>query len=232
MPDKAPSAVSGFYDGIFRYYEAVNAFLTLGHDVYWRRKAAKMVLAAHPASCLDVCTGTGDLAVLIHGLSAGRIKVTGLDFNEPMLSKARKKVSGVAFLRGEAEALPFSDETFDALTISFATRNLSPGANDLTKYFSEFRRVLKPGGVFLNLETSRPGNSFIRLLFHTHVRLMTALVKALFPKTKAAYDFLAGTISAFYRPEELSDIILKAGFSKVEVHPLMFGAIAVHKAIK
>lgn len=231
MPDKTPRAVSGFYDGIFHYYDAVNAFLTLGLDRHWRREAAREALASTPGRVLDVCCGTGDLSAELYRLSPGTISVTGLDFNEPMLSQARKKVPGVEFIRGEAGALPFPDGTFDALTISFATRNLG-SEKALAGYFTEFRRVLKPGGLFIDLETSRPGNRFIRLLFHAHVRLVTGLVNIVFPKTKTAYNFLAETVAAFYSPEELSRIILAAKFSKVKVRPLMFGAVALHTAVK
>ena len=231
MPDKTPSAVSGFYDGIFHCYETVNAFLTLGLDGRWRREAARAALALKPARVLDVCCGAGDLSAELYKLSRGKVSITGLDFNGHMLAKARKKVPGVEFLHSEAAALPFPDGFFDALTISFAARNLGFG-NDLTAYFTEFRRVLKSGGVFINLETSQPGNRFIRLLFHRHVRFMTGLVRVVFPKTKTAYDFLSESIAVFYSPDELSKIITKAGFSNVKVRPFMFGAAAIHKAIK
>ncbi len=233
MPDKKPSAISGFYDGIFHCYDAANAFLTLGLDGRWRSAAARGILASKPERILDVCCGTGSLSVELHRLSGGRAAVTGLDFNEAMLSKARAKSSAVTFVRGEADALPFPDGTFDALAVSFAARNLKYGGKSLLKYFREFHRVLRPGGSFVNIETSQPGGRFIRSLFHAFVRLMTSvLVRFLPPEHKAAYGFLAGTIAAFDTPEELSKSILAAGFSKVETRPLMFGAIAIHQATK
>lgn len=231
MPDRTPASISGFYSGIFHYYAAVNAFLTLGLDLRWRREAARLALATQPERVLDVCCGTGDLSVEISRLSRGRTAVTGFDFNKEMLSKARGKAPEAVFLLGDAGALPFPDETFDVLTISFATRNLGRGGG-LLKYFVEFRRVLKPGGVFVNLETSQPDSRFIRFLFHAHVGLMTSLVNLVFPETKAAYSFLAGTIAAFNPPEELAEIILEAGFSKVETRRLLFGAVAIHRAEK
>ncbi|MEI7481750.1 MAG: ubiquinone/menaquinone biosynthesis methyltransferase [Elusimicrobiota bacterium] len=232
MPDKTPSAVSGFYDGIFHYYEAVNSFMTLGLAAYWRTKAAALALVSKPAVILDVCCGTGALTLKLLRLSGGRISVIGADFNRSMLEKARTLAPESQFLETEASHLPFPDDSFDALTISFATRNLCQGGNDLVKYFREFRRVLKPGGVFVHLETSQPSNRFIRLLFHAHVKLMIGLVNAFFPKTKAAYNFLSETIAAFHTPDELSKAISRAGFSKVEAFPLTFGAVAIHKAIK
>ena len=232
MPDKTPSAVSGFYDGIFHYYEAVNSFLTLGLDDYWRAKAAEFALVSKPAVILDVCCGSGALTLELLRLSKGRIAVIGADFNRSMLAKARILSPEAQFLEAEASHLPFPDDSFDALTISFATRNLCQGGNDLVEYFREFRRVLKPGGAFIHLETSQPHNRFIRLLFHAHSKLMISLVNILFPKTKAAYNFLSETIATFHTPEELLKIFSRAGFSKVEVLPLTFGAVAIHKAIK
>ena len=231
MPDKNPNVISGFYDGIFRYYDAANVFLTLGLDGRWRRAAARLALASAPERVLDVCCGTGSLSAELHKLSGGHTAVTGLDLNGAMLSRARAKYPDITFLRGEADALPFPDGTFDALTVSFAARNLNDGGG-LPKYLREFRRVLRPGGTFVNLETSQPGNSFIRSLFHAYVGLMTALVRFLSPEHKAAYGFLAGTIATFHTPEELLKLILAAGFSKAETSPLMFGAIAIHRALK
>jgi demethylmenaquinone methyltransferase/2-methoxy-6-polyprenyl-1,4-benzoquinol methylase len=232
MPDKNPSEISGFYDGIFYCYDAANAFLTLGLDGRWRRAAARLALASRPERVLDVCCGTGSLSLELHRLSGGRAAVTGLDFNEAMLSRARAKNSAITFIRGDADALPFPDAAFDALTASFAARNLNDGGKGLLKYFREFHRVLKPGGSFVNIETSQPDSRFIRSLFHAYVRSMTAMVRLPAPEHKAAYGFLAGTIAAFYTPEELSKMILAAGFSKVEARPLMFGAVAIHSAVK
>ncbi|MFA6434469.1 MAG: ubiquinone/menaquinone biosynthesis methyltransferase [Elusimicrobiales bacterium] len=232
MPDKTPSSISGFYDGIFNCYETANTLLTLGLNAYWRKKAAKTVLAARPGSCLDVCTGTGGLAVLIHELSRGRIDLTGLDFNESMLSKARARTDKIRFLRGEAGALPFPDATFDAVTVSFAARNLAAGPGTLPEIFKEFRRVLKPGGLFVNLETSRPGNIFIRKIFYLYVNAMTALAAVIFPKSKAAYSFLASSIHTFHSAQELTGTLLDSGFASVETAPSFFGAVAVHKAVK
>lgn len=232
MPDKTPSAVSGFYDGIFHYYGAVNSFLTLGLDARWRTKAAGFAVASGPAAVLDVCCGTGDLAAELFRLSGGRSAVTGVDFNPSMLAKARAGNGGIRFLEAEASSLPFPDGTFDALTISFASRNLSPDGTGLAKYFREFHRVLRPGGVFVHLETSRPSGRFIRPAFHAYVKCMTGLVGLVLPKTREAYSFLAGTIASFPTPEYISSRILRAGFRKTEVRPLFFGALAVHISIK
>ena len=232
MPDKTPSSVSGFYDGIYHYYGAVNAFLTLGLDARWRAKAAGYALASKPAAILDVCCGTGDLTLELLRLSDGAGAVTGADFNDSMLDKARARSGRIRFLRAEASDLPFPNGTFNALTISFASRNLSPDGKGLAKYFMEFHRVLAPGGVFVHLETSRPQNRLILRLFRAYVRLTTGLVSLLFPGTRAAYSFLAATIASFPPSGEISERILEAGFRNTEVRTLLFGAIAIHTAVK
>ena len=234
MPEKIPSSVLGFYAGIFHYYDAANTLLTFGLDGVWRRAAARKALASSPVRVLDVCCGTGALTAEIRRLSPGLILVSGLDFSEPMLSVARRRsrCSGVTFVKGDAASLPFPDSSFDALSISFATRNLGAGGGEPLNYFSEFRRVLRPGGAFVHLETSQPANGFIRRLFHAYSRSITSAAGMAFPRGKAAYGFLAETMASFYGPEELSALILRAGFSKVEYRPMMFGAVALHTAVK
>lgn len=234
MPEKIPCSVLGFYDGIFHYYDCANVFLTFGLDGVWRRTAARAALAPRPERVLDVCCGTGELTIDIHRLSRGTAHVTGLDFSEAMLSRARMKpgTAAITFVTGNAARLPFPDSSFDALTIAFATRNLGAGGSGLRNYFSEFSRVLRPGGTFIHLETSQPSNTHIRRLFHAYTGALTSVVGAVSPGGKAAYRFLAGTMSSFHGPEELSAIILKAGFSKVKYRPMTLGAVALHTAVK
>jgi demethylmenaquinone methyltransferase / 2-methoxy-6-polyprenyl-1,4-benzoquinol methylase len=238
MPEKIPSSVLGLYDGIFHCYDAANTFLTFGLDGVWRRAAARRAMASSPGRVLDVCCGTGALTTEIWRLSRGSGFVTGLDLSEAMLSRARLKVpgeagtAGIKFIEGDATRLPFPDSSFDALTISFATRNLGANGGDLLNYFSEFRRALRPGGVFVHLETSQPANRYIRRLFRAYAGAITSAVGMAFPRGKTAYGFLAGTMASFHGPEELSALILKAGFSKVEYRPMMFGAVALHTAVK
>ena len=232
MPEQIPSSVLGLYDGIFYCYDAANTFLTFGLDRVWRRAAARRALASSPARVLDVCCGTGALTAELQRLSRGSAIIAALDFSEAMLSRARLRPRSpeITFVNGDAARLPFPDSSFDALTISFATRNLAANGGDLKNYFSEFRRVLRPGGVFVHLETSRPANRFIRLLFRAYTGAMTAAVKFAAPGGSASYSFLSASIAAFHAPEELSGLLLSAGFLKVSVRPLMFGAAAIHTA--
>lgn len=231
MPRETGEAVSRFYDGIFHCYDTANRALTLGQDGGWRAAAAKAALRDSPSSCLDVCCGSGEMALLLKRLSGPGTKITAADINEKMLSVARAKAAGIRFIRGEAAHLPFSDGTFDALTVAFAARNLD-SEGELAGIFREFRRVLKPGGVFVNLETSQPRNGFIRFCFHLYVRLMTGLVGAFVPKDREAYAYLSDTIRGFHGADELTQILLSAGFPKVEAILLNFSSIAIHRAVK
>ena len=234
MPEKIPSYVLGLYDGIFYWYDAANTFLTFGLDGAWRRAAARSALASSPGRVLDVCCGTGALTVEMHRLSRGGAFIAGLDFSEAMLSRARlrPRAREITFIKGDAASLPFPDASFGALTISFATRNLGADGGNLIAYFSEFRRVLRPGGAFIHLETSQPAGRFVRRLFRAYAAAMTAAAGRIFPRGENAYAFLAGTMASFHGPEELSALILKAGFSKVEYRPVMLGAVALHTAVK
>ena len=228
MPDKNPSAISGFYDGIFHYYDAANSFLTLGLDARWRRAAAWPWPRDPnaPGHLLRDRRLSGNFT----GFRSGTRSLPAWISTRPCSRWPAKKPRHPVHRTG---ALPFPDGAFDALTVAFAARNLNYGGKGLLKYFREFHRVLGPGGTFVNIETSRPGSHFIRSLFHAFVRLMTAvLVRFLPTEHRAAYGFLAGTIAVFHSPEELSKILLAAGFSKVETARRMFGAIAIHRAIK
>lgn len=233
MPEKNPSSVLGFYAGIFNFYDTANTLLTFGLDRAWRRRAAREALVSSPRSVLDVCCGTGALTRELRRLSKGPVRVTGLDFSAPMLSLAENASRGedITFIKADADRLPFPDASFDVLTIALASRNLN-AAGGLPRYFAEFRRVLKPGGSFVHLETSRPRSRLIGFFFRAYVRLSTAFVAALFPGGRTAYRFLASSMLSFHGPEKITELLLAAGFTKAESRPLMFGALALHQAVK
>ncbi|MEA3307527.1 MAG: ubiquinone/menaquinone biosynthesis methyltransferase [Elusimicrobiota bacterium] len=228
---KTEKIISGFYDGIFHFYEAANIFLTFGLIRLWRRKAAKLALKENPSSCLDLCCGAGDFTLLLDKLSSKPIKITGFDLNPSMLEKARAR-GNFTFILGSAAKLPFNDNSFDLATISFASRNINISRDFFIAALKEARRVLKPEGVFINLETSRPENPLIHKFFITYTKTIIAILCLISPKNKKAYHFLANSITSFYTAKDLSEILKKAGFKKPEFSYLFFGAAAIHKAIK
>jgi demethylmenaquinone methyltransferase/2-methoxy-6-polyprenyl-1,4-benzoquinol methylase len=235
LPESAGElAISRFYDGIFCFYEAANSLLTFGFDRRWRREAAKTlkVLSPHASTALDVCAGTGDFSIALYKTYSGALKVTGSDLNRAMLSKARSKTDKIEFVEAEAKALPYAEGSFDLVTMSFAARNLNLDRARMLEALKELRRTLKEGGVFMNLETTRPENPVINSLFRTYVKTAIGFLNLISPKSKPSYTFLKNTILDFYGMEEFSALLLEAGF-KTPSHKILFpGAVAVHTAIK
>lgn len=234
MPDKNASSVKRIFLEVPRTYELVNHVLTLGLDIVWRRRAAKIAASANTGKWADICTGTGEMAVCLSRLAPEAAQIYGVDFSEPMLAEARKKPEAdrIEFIAADIKALPFPDDNFDLITMSFATRNINLSRDVLVESFSEFCRVLKPGGRFVNLETSQPSSRLIRKCFHTYVKLFVKAIGSRISGSNAAYAYLATTIPRFYPADELANILREAGFAKVTFQRYLFGAAAIHQAGK
>lgn len=226
--------VRKIYSEVADSYELVNHVLTLGLDISWRKKAARLAAETTGRYWLDVCSGTGEMAHSLSRYAEDGVKIISVDFSSPMLSKARKKKNqgSISLVEAEARRLPFPEETFDLVTISFATRNISSSQDYLTTHLREFYRVLRPGGRFVNLETSQPSSPLLRRVFRFYVSLVVKPIGTLISGSKAGYNYLSFTIPRFYPAEEFSSIIRQAGFSQVQHTPLFFGAAAIHVAEK
>ena len=215
-------------------YELVNHILTFGHDALWRRRAARIAAVSGGTQWADVCTGTGEMAVYLRRLAPPETTVHAVDFSLPMMAGAMKKpeAENIVFAVSDVRTLKFPDDTLDLITISFATRNINLNRDVLTQTFTEFLRVLRPGGRFINLETSQPASRIIRQLFHAYVKLFVKPVGGLISGSYRGYGYLAHTIPRFYPPEQLSDIMCQAGFKNVSYRKLLFGIAAIHQGIK
>jgi len=213
-------------------YELVNRVLTLGLDRPWRRAAARRAAREGGARWLDVCSGTGEMAQNLSRRAGEGVEIVALDFSLPMLAQARAKAMArpVEFVLGDVKRLPFPDGAFDLVTISFATRNINLSREVLTATYAEFRRVLGPGGRFVNLETSQPRAAIVRALFHAYVKILVKRIGTRISGSRAGYAYLATTIPRFYGPAELAGILKEAGFASVSAKALMFGAAAIHIA--
>jgi demethylmenaquinone methyltransferase/2-methoxy-6-polyprenyl-1,4-benzoquinol methylase len=216
----APAAVEAMFDRISPVYDAMNRIMTAGLDRRWRALAAAS--AVRPGDeVLDACCGTGDLALA--GERAGG-RVTGLDFSERMLERARRKSQTVRWVRGDVMALPFADASFDAATVGFGIRNV----DDLEGGLRELARVLRPGGRLACLEITRPRGAlrpFFRLWFDGVVPL---LGKAL--PGGAAYTYLPASVRRFPGPDDLAAVMRRAGFGEVQWRRLGGGIVALHVA--
>lgn len=215
-------------------YEVVNHILTFGCDTLWRRRAAKIAAAPGGTQWADMCTGTGEMAIYLSRLAPPETTIHAVDFSIPMMTEAMKKprTRNIVFAVSDVNALGFPDDSLDLITISFATRNINLNRDALIQTFAEFCRVLKPGGRFINLETSQPSSRLTRRLFHTYVRLFVKPVGGLISGSYKGYAYLTNTIPRFYPPEELSDIMYCAGFKNVTYKKMMFGIAAIHQGMK
>ena len=234
MTVRSTQAVREMFTCIPDCYERVNRILTLGLDSVWRKRAAALGASGGPERCLDVCTGTGETAVELCRRTRQGTVVVALDFSEPMLGKAREKrpMGKMLLCAGDAARLPFAEATFDLVTISFATRNLNIGNEALRACFREFRRVLKPGGRFLNLETSQPPSTVMRALLHWYARAVVRRVGYALSGSRAPYEYLSSTIRRFQTSRELARTLREAGFSKVDCFQLSLGISALHVAVQ
>jgi len=219
-------------------YDLINRIFTWGQDKRWRLQAARLCLATQPNKILDLCCGTGDLAILLAQLASSSTKVIGLDYSPPMLEKASGKAiraelkTQLNFIHGDVGDLPFPDEYFDCIGISFAFRNLTYNNPNTPRYLAEIVRVLKKGGHFVIVESSQPPNKLIRKLDRFYLRTFVRWMGIFLSENKAAYNYLTESASKFYTAEELADLLVKAGFGAVSVKRMMFGATAIHVAVK
>ncbi|MHA1960319.1 MAG: ubiquinone/menaquinone biosynthesis methyltransferase [Candidatus Thorarchaeota archaeon] len=215
-------------------YESANRVMTFGLDILWRRIAATEAASFGGTKWLDVCSGTGEMALYLQRFGGGSRNVAALDFCLPMLHSAASKndSQGLSFNLADATTLPFQDDSFDLVTISFATRNINVSRDAITATFSEFRRVLKPEGMFLNLETSQPESELLRRCFHFYVDNVARRFGQLISGSRKGYAYLSSTVRRFYPAEELTQILKDAGFREVTFRRLMRGIVAIHKAVK
>ena len=213
--------VRTMFDRIAPVYDAMNHLMTAGLDRRWRRVTAEAVVSPGDR-VLDACCGTGDLAVAC--VRAGG-RVTGLDFSERMLERARGKSSAVEWVQGDALALPFEDGSFDAATVGFGVRNLE----GLERGLAELRRVLRPGGRLGVLEITRPRGAlapFYRLWFEHGVPLVGGVVSG-----SSAYTYLPASVRRFPGPEDLAGLVREAGFGEVRYRLFARGIVALHLGV-
>lgn len=228
--DKRDLFIKNVFSTVAPHIDPLDTGFSLGLCHRWRRKVASGVQRGDRV--LDVCTGTGELALQLLKKVGSEGSVTGVDFCEEMLDLARKKIShscgNITLVQGDARDLAFGDSSFDAVTISFGMRNIP----DALRALREMRRVLKPGGKFMCLELTKPSRAWFRRLHTFYTFQIMPRIAQFIIKSDTPYTYLPRSIDSFYLPEEFKDLIEQAGFSDVQVLSLSFGAATIFQAVK
>ncbi len=220
------------FNDISGKYDFLNHFLSLGIDFSWRRKFVDQLSRYKPHHILDIATGTGDLALLISTLEPEHI--TGIDIAGNMLAIAKQKATQkhlqerLTFEEGDAEDLPFPDESFDAVTVAFGIRNFE----NLEKGLSEMKRVMKSGGVMMILEFSHPTSFPWKQLYSFYSKHLIPFIGKMVSGNKQAYSYLPESVSAFPSGKDFLVILEKAGMKNVSQQSLTFGIATIYTGEK
>lgn len=217
--------VNELFSRVAPNYDLLNNVISLGTQKLWRHDLFKQLQVDPHATALDVCCGTGDLAIeLAKRIPYGR--VTGLDFNQKMLDLAFEKtktIGNLFLIQGDAMKLPFDDNSFDIVTIGFGLRNVP----DADQALSEIYRVLKPGGQFVSLEMSQPTNPIIKVGWKAYFNAFPFMASLAGGHYKD-YQYLKKTSQQFVSAHQLARMMKAAGFKEVHYQRLNFGAAALH----
>lgn len=223
--------VENMFDNIASKYDFLNRLLSLRIDVFWRKTLVEWLKNDNPKLVLDVATGTGDLAIVIHNVLG--IKVMGLDLSQKMLNVGIEKIKAlnlqneISMLKGDAECLPFEDNQFDAVSVAFGVRNFE----NLEKGLEELKRVVKEKSNVYILEFSQV-EGFFAPFYLFYFKYILPKIGQLISKDSQAYSYLPYSVHDFPYGEKMRNILLKIGFSKVEYKKLSLGIVTIYKATK
>jgi demethylmenaquinone methyltransferase/2-methoxy-6-polyprenyl-1,4-benzoquinol methylase len=222
---KKPAEVAAMFDDVAATYDRTNALLSFGQDRTWRHAVRETVAPEAGHKILDLAAGTGASSAAF--LAPG-VKVIAGDFSEGMLAVGRKRHPEIEFVFADATKLPFADNEFDTVTISFGLRNVV----DVKKALSEMHRVTKPGGQIVICEFSKISNRFLRPFYNLYLDRLLPALSSVASKTPEAYSYLSESIMAWPNQQELGLKIAEAGYESVQFQNLTFGIVAIHRARK
>ena len=220
--------VRDMFNGIAPRYDFLNHVLSVGIDILWRKKAIRQIAHLKPQIMLDVATGTGDFA--LEALSLKPKQIIGIDISEGMLDLGRIKVKNrkvddcIQLLVGDSEDMPFADNNFDAITVGFGVRNFA----DINKGLHEMHRVLKPKGMLVVLEFSKPKIFPIKQVYQFYFSFILPLVGRLISKHSIAYTYLPDSVEKFPEGQTFLEMMKKNGFVEVRQIPLTFGIASLY----
>jgi len=224
---RSAARVREMFDRVAPRYDLLNHLLSLGSDFGWRRRTIAAIAPAGHEQILDLCCGTGDLALALARRGAS---VTGADFSVPMLArgarKARRRRARLRLCGADALRLPFRGATFDAACVAFGVRNL----DDPLAGLREMRRVLRPGGRLVVLEFARPRRALLRRLHRLYLWAVLPAAGLVVAGNADAYRYLGESIGAFHPQESFAALLAEAGFEPDPVVDLSGGIAAVYRA--
>lgn len=224
--------VAQMFNNISHRYDFLNHLLSLGIDKIWRRKAISILQSIQPKQILDVATGTGDFA--FQAMSLKPEKITGIDISEGMLEVGRKKIlakhleSKIELVQADSENIPFPHNKFDAVTVAFGVRNFE----NLRRGLSEILRVLKPGGMVVVLEFSKPETFPFKQVYNIYFRFILPRIGSIVSNDKAAYTYLPKSVEAFPDGEDFLHILHEIGFKNTKCSSLSFGISTIYIGTK
>ena len=220
------------FDRISPKYDMLNHLLSFNIDKVWRRKTAKTVAQFSPQTILDLATGTADLAIQLakHNPQA---HIIGMDISEKMLEIGKAKITKqglenqIELHLGDAAALPFEDNSFDAVTVAFGVRNFE----HLEQGLSEIRRVLKPNRQIVILEFSMPEKFPVKQAYRLYFKHILPKIGKRISKDASAYAYLPASVVVFPKPADFVQILVSHGFKNASAKPLTFGIATLYSAI-
>jgi demethylmenaquinone methyltransferase / 2-methoxy-6-polyprenyl-1,4-benzoquinol methylase len=231
-PGKQKEQIRDMFNSIAHRYDFLNHFFSLGIDRRWRKRLVKMVAPAEPRQILDVATGTADLAIELAKLKPE--KITGVDISEKMLEFGQEKINNqkldqiIILKHSDAEKIPFSDRSFDLVTVAFGVRNFE----NLQKGLKEIHRVLRNNGRIAVLEFGMPRHFPVKQVYKFYFRFLLPTFGRWISRDPGAYTYLPDSVETFPHGKAFAAELEAAGFGEVRIHPLSFGIAGIYIAEK
>lgn len=238
--DKSSDRVRDMFGRIAGHYDFLNHLLSLGIDQYWRRRTVRLVppqlhVGSESMPILDVCTGTGDLALAYDRAAGGQAQIVAADFCAEMLAIGRQKAAragadgGVTFLEADAQNLPLESDTFQIVCVAFGLRNIA----DTNRGLAEMVRVAAPGGRVAVLEFSTPSRQPLKSIYGWYFRRVLPQIGRLFARESGdAYEYLPQSVGEFPQGEAMCQRMRDAGLNDVRSYPLTFGVATLYVGVK
>ena len=231
---KSPQRIAGMFDAIAGRYDLLNHVLSAGIDRRWRIRAVRSLQLTGRERILDLCTGTGDLAIAAVRAQPSAARVIGVDFSGAMLRVGEQKLrrarldARIAMVQGDATRIPLGDQSVDAVTIGFGIRNVE----NMDAACAELYRVMKPRGRLAILEFAVPTLPVFGAVYGWYVNRVLPRIGRALSRNNSAYAYLPASISAFATPDEFVKILRQAGFGEIEPIQLMMGSVILYTAQK